>query len=142
MNGGGYYFLRKAHYILIRNRSALTACGQFNLFSSGEVHQKALGYGLRKPVACSRDHSVGHHTAVSGDTYIGSAGAHIQKGYIQHAEIKGNGHLNGCDGLQCQVNNRESCHIHSLIQSVHHVIRQKGGDDLGTYAAAFMVFKC
>ncbi len=121
--------LRQPHDILILYLFPAARI-PFDLLRRGEIHQTVPCDHLRQAVARHRDHPVGNNAAVLRDGDIRSAGSYIHQRDIQHPVHLRDRHLNRRDRLQRQIDHVQPRQIHGLVQTVHHILRQKRGDQI------------
>ena len=113
------------HNILIHNAFSLSR-SELNLLRSRKIHQIFLYQDLRKLIPRHRDHPICADTAILRNADIRGACSDIHESYIEQAKLLWNRKLNRRDRLQSQIRHIKLCTLHSGIEAVNHLLRQKG----------------
>ena len=121
--------LRQSHNIQIFNR-LLDSCLSFDLLRGIKIYQTMLNDNICETVSRHGNHSVGRNSSILCNGNIAGACPHIHQRHIQHAKLLRNGYLNGGNGLQRHVCHMQPRQLHRLVETVHHIIRQKRGDQV------------
>ena len=106
-----------------------------------KLHQAVLHQYIRQTVSGDGNHAVCGDGSLSGDGDIAGSRSHIYQGQIQHAEFLRDGYLDGRNGLQSQIRHLQTRRPHRFVQAIHHIVRQKCGDQVHSRRPGLMSFQ-
>ena len=106
-----------------------------------KIHQAVLCNHLSQMISCYRNHAIRRNGSVIRNADIRCSCAYINQSQIQHSEFLRNGNHDGCNWLQCQIDDLKICSFTGLIQTIHYIIRQKCCNQIYRNLSCFMSFQ-
>ena len=121
--------LLQAHDI-VKGHSRLRASLNLDLIRRMKVHQTILSNDFRQMISRFRNHSISNDRSFTRHANIGSPCSHVNQSHIEASELLGNRHANRRNRLQGQIRHMQPRPFTSRIQTVHHILWKKGGNDI------------